>query len=85
MSIGGYTHALISGEDLARYRLLQARIKSMELKPSRYLREEVEQAYIALWRFYEDVAAAHEVDDSLAWGISLMTGLIRTGGEWVPE
>lgn len=75
----------LTPEDLSRYHILTARLKTMEAAPAKYGREEIEQTYVTLWRFHGEVAERYGIDASYIWAISNYSGLLRVGEQWEPH
>lgn len=66
----------LDAEDLARVRMNDARCKGIELKPSAYSRDEIEQAQIANDRLMGEIAEKYGVPGDGAWSIYRSLGHI---------
>lgn len=69
--------AKLSTEDLNRWRMARARLRSMELRPQNYNRQEMEVAFIDEWRMVAEFIEKYEIDPSLSLAIYTETGLIE--------
>ncbi len=68
--------ATLSEEDLARWRLAQARMHAIDRKPCAFSAAEVEQAYVTLARLMGEICARYGIDDARNWVVSGYTGLV---------
>jgi len=64
----------MSDEDLTRFRPIAARREAIDKHPEGYSREEIEQHFMAAFRFYAEIIARYEVDDTQEWSMSPRTG-----------
>ena len=71
----------LNAEDLARWRLMQARDDAIRLAPSHYSRSEIEDAYLRRYQLYEDIVERYGIDDARVWDVSAASGVIIYG-EW---
>ena len=68
--------ATLSEEDLARWRLAQARMHAIERKPCAFSAADVEQAYLSLARLMGEICQRYGIDDARNWVVSGYTGLV---------
>jgi hypothetical protein len=68
--------ATLTEEDLARWRLAQARMHAIERKPCSFGVSEVEQAYVSMARLMGELCARYAIDDARNWVVSGYTGMI---------
>jgi hypothetical protein len=63
-------------EELQAHREIEAVIKTMELKPTKYSREEIENAYIKQCEMNGYLIHEYGIDDTRPWAKGLNTGII---------
>lgn len=71
----------VTDEDLARWRMSQAKLEGIAAKPDGYTREEVEQAWVAKYRLCGEFVERYGMDDSKKWNVSLYSGEIAVSLE----
>ncbi len=75
---------ILSDEDKARLRLSEARLEAIRISPAHYSRFEIEEALISNWKLRDELVSSYGIDDSRNWAISVATGVIHIGSEYVP-
>lgn len=66
----------LTQEELARWRMAQARLSAIEDKPDAYSAADIEQAYLANWKLGEELCTRYGIDDSRDWSVSCYTGMV---------
>lgn len=70
------TIGVLSEEDLSRFRTLEVRRTSYEVRPDAYSREEIEQNEMAIVRFLGEIYRRFGLDDSRLTSVNVYTGTI---------
>lgn len=68
------TIAQLSAEDLTRWRMVNAKLKSAEIKSEAYSREEIEQAFMQSFLLWGEFMRAYDLPDEKDLAISVHTG-----------